>query len=63
MSVMMKSLSFKKNMITSKKFSCDLMLNKQHKNKDIYDPIQFETPMLIGKWDDDKHIFTMKKLE
>ena len=46
-----------------KKYSCDLMLNKQHKNKDVHDPIQFETPVLIGQWDDDKHIFTMKKLE
>ena len=46
-----------------RKFSCDLMLNKQHKIKDLHDIDDFETPILIGHWDDENKIFLMTNTE
>ena len=36
------------------------MLNKQHKIKDAHYHSNFETPVLIGRWDDENKIFIMK---
>ena len=46
-----------------RKFSCDLMLNKQHKIKDAKYHSNFDTPILIGRWDDENKIFIMKNTE
>ena len=43
-------------------FSCDLMLNKQHKIKDAKYHSNFDTPILIGRWDDENKIFIMNKI-